>query len=108
MSSFQAKLGWKRQRKRENKIFRFVPFVPDCVKKISKKQQKKSKNCKTPLGLLFKPKQVGQGREKEKIKIIVPINSCPTRNKEYQKNRKHHYGFFSSQNRLRKAEKERK
>ena len=39
----------------------------------------------------------------------------PTRNKEFQKNgkkiqkiKKHHYGFFSSQNRLEKAEKERK
>ena len=36
MSSFQAKIGWKRQIKRENKNFRFVPFVPDCVKKNSK------------------------------------------------------------------------
>ena len=39
----------------------------------------------------------------------------PTWNREFQKNskkiqkiKKHHYGFFSSQNRLGKAEKERK
>ena len=39
----------------------------------------------------------------------------PTRNREFQKNsnqnqkiKKHHYGFFSSQNRLGMAEKERK
>ena len=37
MSSLQAKIGWKRQRKRENKNFRFVPFLPDCLKKIPKK-----------------------------------------------------------------------
>ena len=43
MCSFQAKIGWKRQIRRENKNFRFAPFVPDCVKKIPKKQQKISK-----------------------------------------------------------------
>ena len=40
MSSFQAKIGWKMQRKRENKNYRFVPFLPDCLEKIPKKQQK--------------------------------------------------------------------
>ena len=29
MASFQAKTGWKRPRKRENKSYRFIPFVPD-------------------------------------------------------------------------------
>ena len=29
MASFQAKTGWKRQRKRENKNYRFIPFLPD-------------------------------------------------------------------------------
>ena len=32
MNSFQAKIGWKKMRKREIKIivpFRFVPFLPD-------------------------------------------------------------------------------
>ena len=41
MSSFQAKIGWKRQRKREKKklSFRFVPTRPviENSKKISKK-----------------------------------------------------------------------
>ena len=44
MSSFQAKIGWKRQRKRENKNRRSVPFPPDGLEKIRKKQQKNSKN----------------------------------------------------------------
>ena len=46
MSSFQAKIGWKMHRKRENKNYRFVPFLPDCLEKIPKKQQKNSKNFK--------------------------------------------------------------
>ena len=29
MASFQAKKGWKRQRKRENKNYPFVPFLPE-------------------------------------------------------------------------------
>ena len=40
MSSFQAKIGWKRQRKRENKNYRFVPFLLDCLDKIPKKFKK--------------------------------------------------------------------
>ena len=36
MSSFQAKIGWKRQRKRENKNYRFVPFLLDCLDKIGR------------------------------------------------------------------------
>ena len=54
---------------------------------------------------------VGKGREREKIKIIVPITSYQIRNREFQKNRKkiqkiqkYHYRFFSSQNRMEKAE----
>ena len=34
------------------------------------------------------PKQVGKGREREKIKIIFPFRSFLTRNRKYQKNRK--------------------
>ena len=41
----------------------------------------------------------------QKKKVIVPIHSNPTRNREFQKNskemqniKKHHYGFISSQN----------
>ena len=67
------------------------------------------------LWLLFKEKQVGKGQEKEKIKIIVPFRSYTTRNRKFEKNgkkiqkiKKYHSGFFSSQNRLEKAEKERK
>ena len=43
MASFQAKIVWKRPRKRENKNYRFVSFLPDALQKISKKQQKNFK-----------------------------------------------------------------
>ena len=29
MASFQAKIGWKRVKKRENKNYSFVSFLPD-------------------------------------------------------------------------------
>ena len=37
MDSFQAKIGWKRMRKSENKNYRSVPFLPDAQQKIPKK-----------------------------------------------------------------------
>ena len=40
MASFQAKIVWKMPRKRENKNYRFVPFLPDALWKISKKFKK--------------------------------------------------------------------
>ena len=67
MASFQAKIVWKRPKKRENKNYRFVPFLLDALYKITKKQQQNSK-----------------------------------------KKQKYHYGFISSQNRLKEDEKQRK
>ena len=55
MASFQAKTVWKRPRKRENKNYRFVPFLPEALQKIPKKQQKIKK---IPLLLHFQPKSV--------------------------------------------------
>ena len=40
MESFQAKIVWKRPRKRENQNYHFVPFLPDALQKISKIQGK--------------------------------------------------------------------
>ena len=66
MASFQAKIGWKRPRKRENKtIASFRPYL--------NRNRKFKKN-----------------------------------RKKIQKIKKHHYGFSSSQNKLGKADKERK
>ena len=46
MASFQAKIGGKRPRKRENNNYRSVPFLLDAKQKIPKKQEKKFKKLK--------------------------------------------------------------
>ena len=43
MASFQAKIVWKRPRKRENKNYSFVPSVPGAKFKIAKKLKKLKK-----------------------------------------------------------------
>ena len=58
MGSFQAKIGWKRLRKRENKNYRSVTFLSDGLQKVPKKQQK---TLKIPLLQQLKPKKVGKG-----------------------------------------------
>ena len=115
MAAFQAKIGWKKRRKRENKNYHYVSFLLDALLKIPTKQQKNSKNEKIPLQLHFKPKQVGKCRERENIKSIVPFCSNPMRYRKFQKKqqkiqkfKKYHYGFISRQNRLEKDEKQRK
>ena len=46
MGSFQAKIGWKRLRKKEDRNYISVTFLLDWLEKIPKKQQKNSKNYK--------------------------------------------------------------
>ena len=46
MASFQAKIGGKSLRKRENKNYRSVSFVPDAVIENSKKKSRKIKKIK--------------------------------------------------------------
>ena len=46
MASFQAKIGWKRLRKRENKNYHSVSFQPDMLDKIPKKWKKKTQKTK--------------------------------------------------------------
>ena len=45
MASFQAKISWKRRRKRENKNCLSVPFLPDGKYKIQKKEKKIKNHC---------------------------------------------------------------
>ena len=42
MASFQAKIGWKRTRKSENKNCLSVPFLPNGKYKIPKIEKKKN------------------------------------------------------------------
>ena len=74
MDSHPAKLGWKMVRKKENKNYRSVPFrsYPTRNRNFQKYSKKIQKIKKIPLWLYCNPKQVGRGREKQKIKIIVP------------------------------------
>ena len=58
MASFEAKIVWKRPRKRENKNYCFITFLPNALQKILKKQQK---NKKLPLWLNFNSKSVERG-----------------------------------------------
>ena len=77
----------KAEKERKQKIsFRFVPTR--CIIENYKKIAKKFKKLKIPLWLLFKPKKVGKGREREKKKKIIPISSYATRNRKFQKNSK--------------------
>ena len=43
MASFHGKIGWKRYRKRENKNYRSITFLPNRLEKIPKKKTKKFK-----------------------------------------------------------------
>ena len=63
MASFEAKIGWKRSRKRENKNYRSVPFLS--YPKRNRKFQKNSKIFQKIKKIQFrrhsKPKLVGKG-----------------------------------------------
>ena len=64
MASFEAKIGWKRSRKREIKNYRSVPNR--CVIENSKKIAKFFKKLKkTQFQRHSKPKLVGKGSERE-------------------------------------------
>ena len=93
-------------RKKESTNYRFIPFLPDALYKIAKKNGKKIK--KTPLWLHVKPEQVGKGRERKKITIVVLFRSYPSRNRKFQKQnkkikkkiKKYNYGSISSHRRF--------
>ena len=52
MALFHGKIGLKGQRKRENKNYRYVSFLPEGQGKIPKKQQKNSKIEKYHYGFI--------------------------------------------------------
>ena len=75
MESFHAKIVWKRPRKRENKNYHFVPFLPDTLQKIPKKLQKNKK--RTPLWHHFKPKYFWKRQRKRENKNYSFVPSLP-------------------------------
>ena len=111
MASFEAKIGWKRMRERERKNYCSVPFLPEAQQKIPKKQQI---NLKNTIMASFQAKIDWESPRQRENKNC---RSIPTRRvidnsikiaKKFKKFENNHYGFISNQNRLEKAEKERK
>ena len=65
MASFQGKICWKRLRKRENKSYHYIPFLPNAYEEITKNQQKHSKNSIRPFLVSFDAK-IGWKRQRER------------------------------------------
>ena len=68
MASFQAKIGWKRLRKRENKNYRSVTFIHDVLEKIPKKQQKIEKYH---YGFIPNPNRMEKAETERKDKLSL-------------------------------------
>ena len=113
MDSYQAKIGWKRMSKSENKNYRSVPSRREI--EIFKRIAEKFRKLKTTIMASFQFKIGWKRLKKQKITIIVPFRSYSTLNSKLKKNskkipktKKHCYGFISSQNRSENDEIERK
>ena len=63
MASFQANIGWKSKRKRENKYYRSVPFrsYPTRNRKLQRNSKKSQKIIVKPIWRHFQRKQDGEG-----------------------------------------------
>ena len=66
MASFQAKIGWKRGRKKENKNCISVPFLPDGKYKIPKKEKKNKKIKKYHCGFISCQNRLEKAEKKKK------------------------------------------
>ena len=86
MNSFQAKIGWKRMGKRENKKLSFSFFPTQFVIENSEKITKKFKKLKNTIMNSFQAKIGWKRMRKIEIKIFVSFRSYPTRNTKFQKN----------------------
>ena len=83
MDSFQAKIGWKRMGKRENKKLSFHFVRTRCVIENFKKIIKKFKKLKNTIINSFQAKLGWKRIRKREIKIIVPFRSYPMRNRKF-------------------------
>ena len=95
MASFQAKIGWKRLKKGENKNYRFVSFLPDGQQKIQKKQQKYSKKFKNTIAASFHAKTGRKRLKKRENKNYRFVSflpdgqqKIPKKQQKYSKNSK--------------------
>ena len=87
MASFQVKTGGKGRVRVKIKINVLISSYPTWNREFQKNRKKIQKIKKHHCGFFFKPKYVGEGREREKIKNkkFVPMSSFPTRNRKFQK-----------------------
>ena len=83
-TSFQAKICWKRLRKRENKNYRTVSFLPDGQEKIPKKL-KKIQKIENTITASFQGKIGWKTLRMEQIKMIATFCSFPTGKGKFQK-----------------------
>ena len=66
MASFQAKIVWKRPRKRENKNYSFVSFLADALWKIPKNSNKIQKKKKYRYGFISSENRLKEdGKERK-------------------------------------------
>ena len=77
MNSFQAKIGWKRMGKRENKKLSFRFVSTRCVIENFKKIEKKFKKLKNTITNSFQANIGWKGWEKEKIKNHRSVSFLP-------------------------------
>ena len=67
MAAFQAKIGWQRMRKIENKNHRSISFLPDAQQKIKKKIAKKIKKIKKyHYGFILSQNRLGMDEKERK------------------------------------------
>ena len=113
MASFQANIGWEMPKKRENKNYHSDQFQPNPLQRIRKKQQKNSKDKKNIILASSQPKigwERPRKRENKNYRSdqFLPDSLQRIPKKQQKNKKKHHYGFFSTQNKLGNAEKYRK
>ena len=77
MASFQAKIGLKWMRNRENKNYHYVSFQPDAEQKIKKTQQKKFKGLKNTIMASFQAKIGWKMPRKREYKIYRSVSFLP-------------------------------
>ena len=74
---FEAKIVRKRTRRRENKSYRFVSFLPDAKEKMQKKKPKKLKKLKNTIMESFQAKIVWKRPRKRENKNYRFVSFLP-------------------------------
>ena len=69
MASFQAKIGWKRMKNRENKNYCSVPFLPDANIKFQKNSKKIQKIKSYHYGFISSQYRLEKVEKERKLKL---------------------------------------